>query len=189
MSGPVVLIDASVLYSAPVRDLLMHLAIAGLFQPRWSDRIHEEWIEGVLRQRPDLERKKLQRTRRLMNRYVRSGLVEGFEHLISELRLPDQNDRHVLAAAIHSRAVFLLTFNLRDFPEKVLSRHGILPSHPDDFLSNLLYLHPKVVTDAVKLQRSDLKNPPYSVSEFLETLEKAGLPKTSADLSKQKELL
>ena len=48
-SSFVVVFDACVLYPAPVRDLLMHLSVTGLFRARWTDRIHEEWIEAVLR--------------------------------------------------------------------------------------------------------------------------------------------
>ena len=35
-------IDACVLYSAPVRDLLIRLAQAGLIQARWTAEIHDE---------------------------------------------------------------------------------------------------------------------------------------------------
>jgi hypothetical protein len=36
--------DACVLYPAPLRDLLLHLALTYLFRARWTGRIHEEWI-------------------------------------------------------------------------------------------------------------------------------------------------
>jgi hypothetical protein len=35
------LLDANVLYPARMRDLLIRLAIAGLYQARWSERIPE----------------------------------------------------------------------------------------------------------------------------------------------------
>ena len=38
-----VVYDACVLYPAPLRDLLMHLALADLYRARWSDMIHDEW--------------------------------------------------------------------------------------------------------------------------------------------------
>jgi len=70
----IVLYDACVLYSAPLRDLLMHLALTDLFQAKWSARIHEEWIRNVLTNRPDLSRAQLERTRMLIG-YTRSGCV------------------------------------------------------------------------------------------------------------------
>lgn len=59
--------DACVLYPAPLRDLLMHLALTDLFRAKWTDAIHEEWMRSVLRDRSDLKREQLQRTRDLMN--------------------------------------------------------------------------------------------------------------------------
>ena len=58
--------DACVLYSAPLRDLLLHLAGIGLVCPRWTDQIHEEWTRNLLANRPDLARAQLERTRAFM---------------------------------------------------------------------------------------------------------------------------
>jgi hypothetical protein len=46
--------DSCVLYPAPLRDLLVRLARAGLFRARWTDTIHDEWIRNVLENRPDI---------------------------------------------------------------------------------------------------------------------------------------
>jgi hypothetical protein len=72
-----VVYDACVLYPAPLRDLLMRLALTDLFRARWTDRIHDEWIRTVLAQRPDLKPEDLERTRSLMNAHVRDCLVTG----------------------------------------------------------------------------------------------------------------
>ena len=47
-----VVYDACVLYPAPLRDLLMRLALADVCRARWSDTIHDEWMRNLLRQRP-----------------------------------------------------------------------------------------------------------------------------------------
>ena len=70
MARFVALLDACVLYPAPLRDLLMRLALAELFQAKWSAKIHEEWIRNVLLSRPDLTREKLEKTRSLMDSYA-----------------------------------------------------------------------------------------------------------------------
>jgi hypothetical protein len=57
-----VLFDACVLYPAPLRDLLIELASNGMFRGRWTDRIHDEWIRNLLKNRPDLTRGQLERT-------------------------------------------------------------------------------------------------------------------------------
>jgi hypothetical protein len=103
----VVVCDANVLYAAPVRDVLMHLALAPLVEARWTHLIQAQWLRNVLQNRVDLERSKLERTQELMNAAVPNALVIGFEHLIETLQPPDGDDRHVLAAAIQTRATII----------------------------------------------------------------------------------
>jgi hypothetical protein len=100
-------LDASVLYPAPLRDLLLELAVSDLYRAKWSDAVHEEWITAVLENRPDLTRAQLERTRDLMNAHARDALVTDFEQLIDILELPDPDDRHVLAAAIRAVQILL----------------------------------------------------------------------------------
>ena len=51
---PTAIIDACILYSAPIRDLIVRLAQAGLIQARWTDEIHDEWMRNVLKNNPKL---------------------------------------------------------------------------------------------------------------------------------------
>jgi predicted nucleic acid-binding protein len=134
VSGFTAFFDASVLYPSELRNLLMHLALTGLFRAKWSATVHEEWIGALLRRRPDLSREKLERTRMLMDLHATDALVTGYEDLIEGLRLPDPDDRHVLAAAIRARADVIVTANLRDFPPSTLGQFGIEPQHPDEFI-------------------------------------------------------
>ena len=75
VSNFTVLYDACVLYPAPLRDLLMHVAVTDLYRAKWTDAIHDEWTRNVLKDRPDLKPEQLQRTRELMNSHVRDCLV------------------------------------------------------------------------------------------------------------------
>ncbi len=52
-------LDASVLYPAPLRDLLLELAVSDLYRAKWSDAVHDEWINALLRTRSDLTRGRL----------------------------------------------------------------------------------------------------------------------------------
>ena len=170
--------DASVLYPAALRNLLMHLALTGLFRARWSAAVHDEWIGALLRRRSDLSRERLERTRMLMDLHAADALVTGYEDLIEDLRLPDPDDRHVLAAAIRGRADLIVTTNLRDFPANVLGQFGIEPQHPDEFVLSLLGLAPDLVTGAARDHRESLKNPPVTIEQYLETLAVQGLTRT-----------
>jgi predicted nucleic acid-binding protein len=174
-----VVYDACVLYPAPLRDLLMRLALTDLYRARWSNQIHDEWINAVLRNRPDLSRAQLERTRSLMNAHVRDALVDGHQSLIPALELPDPDDRHVLAAAIKCGADLILTFNLDDFPEQALSIYGLGAGHPDFFLVDQLNLDAERVCMAMRQHRASLKNPPKTVEEYLVTLEEQGLSRFS----------
>lgn len=42
MSAYTALLDANVLYPAPVRDLLLQLAVTDLYKAKWSADIHRE---------------------------------------------------------------------------------------------------------------------------------------------------
>lgn len=150
----------------------------GLFQARWSAEIHREWMSNVLINRPDLSPDRLERTRALMDANVEDCLVYGYEDLIPGLTLPDPDDRHVLAAAIHAQASVIVTFNLRDFPQSTLMRYGINVQHPDDFLSLLIENAPEAVCAAAEEHRQSLVNPPKTREQYLETLRKQGLDQT-----------
>ena len=178
MAGFSAFYDANVLYPAELRNLLMHLAVTGLFRAKWSADVHEEWISSLLKNRHDLTRDKLEHTRMLMDKHAVDALVTGYEDLIPGLQLPDPNDRHVLAAAIRGQANVIVTMNLRDFPSDVLAPLGIEAQHPDEFILHLLDLAPGAVVAAAENHRQSLKNPPKTVSEYLETLERQGLTQT-----------
>lgn len=115
MARLVAVLDANVLHPARPRDLLLRLAIAGTFQPRWTATILAECVGSIAADRPDLTAEQLDRTRHLMGVAVPDALVEGYEDLIDQLELPDPDDRHVLAAAMAAGADLLVTWNLADF--------------------------------------------------------------------------
>lgn len=182
-------LDACVLYSAPLRDFFLQLAHSGLFHARWTDRINDEWIGALLARRPDLKISQLERTRALMGAHVGDSLVEGYENLIEGLHLPDADDRHVLAAAIHCHADTIITFNISDFPQQNLDPHGIEIVHPDTFVTTLIERSPAAVCEVAKIHRARLRRPPKSVDEYLDTLARQNLMKTVELLRKSRELI
>ena len=89
-----VVLDACVLYPAPLRDLLLSLAQAGLYHARWSDDIHDEWMRNLLRDRSDLTPDQIARTRDLMNQSIPDSNVSNYGALIATISLPDPTDSH-----------------------------------------------------------------------------------------------
>lgn len=188
MAVVTVLYDTCVLYPAPLRDLLMWLALTGMFRAKWTDRIHDEWIRAVLRHRPELKAN-LERTRAMMNVHVRDCLVTGYEAIVETLTLPDPDDRHVLAAAITAKANLIVTKNLNDFPAGRLAPFRIEARHPDAFVLNLFDLEEATALAAVAEHRASLQNPPKSVGEYLDTLLAQDLPETVAYLRQRQALI
>lgn len=176
MAAYTVILDACVMYPAPLRSYLMYLAQTGLYRARWTENIHDEWTRNLLINRPDLSAEKLQRTRELMNQHIPDCLVEGFESLIDGIVLPDEDDRHVVAAAVKGQAEGIITFNLKDFPNDALSPLGLTAIHPDEFLSDMFELDPSKSVLAAQNQRRSLRNPKMSVDEYLEVLQRQKLP-------------
>lgn len=179
-----VVLDACVLYSAPLRDFMMHLSLLDVIEARWTDLIHEEWIRSVLRARPDLDRERLERTRRLMDENTRDSLVTGFEHLIPKLRLPDADDRHVLAAAIHCEADAIATFNLKDFSVKTARRYGVRVITPDELVSSVSDEFEEKICLAFRRQLQSLKNPPLRREDLLQIFSNIGLKRTAEGLQR-----
>lgn len=178
MNSFTVVFDANVLYPAPLRDLLVRLAMTGLFRARWTDRIHEEWMRNLLKNRPDITPTQLERTRLLMDSNCHDCLVTNYEELIDHLQLPDEDDRHVLAAAIRCGADAIITHNIKDFPDTELAKYGIEAIHPDDFVINNIDLNIAKVLEAVRKHRASLKNPIVDVDTYFDTLLRQGLPQT-----------
>jgi hypothetical protein len=145
---------------------------------RKDTEVHDEWIRNLLKNRPDITREKLERTRRLMDQAAPDALVTGYQSLIESLELPDRDDRHVLAAAIRCGASVIVTLNLSDFPGHVLANFRIEAQHPDAFVLALLETSPDLVLQAARTHRASLKNPPKTQEEYLAELDGQGLTKS-----------
>lgn len=178
----VVVYDACVLYSAPLRDLLVRLANTGIVRARWSERILDECFRSILTNRPDLQPDALNRTRALMTQAVPDCFVTGFEALIDGLQLPDADDRHVLAAAIRTGAQAIVTFNISDFPDDQLAPYNVEAKHPDEFVLDVVDLAPGVVSTVVIQQAASLQKPPRTAGDLLEILRDQGLVRSVAKL-------
>ncbi len=62
MSGFVAVLDACVLYPAALGDLFLSLGAAGIYRPKWSQMIHDEWVTSLLANRKDLDPERLRKT-------------------------------------------------------------------------------------------------------------------------------
>ncbi|MER7431453.1 PIN domain-containing protein [Nonomuraea rubra] len=178
----VVIYDANVLYGNTLRDLLIRLAMTGRVQARWTNSILDEMQRNLAANRPDIPAEKLDKLRSLMNSAVRDCLVEGYEPLIEGLKLPDADDRHVLAAAIKVGARVIVTSNLKDFPADYVTPWDIEVKSPDDFVLDQIDLDGRVVWACVQQIADSRISPPETVDDVLDALEAAGLVEAVAAL-------
>jgi hypothetical protein len=177
-----VVCDANVFYSIVTTDLILSLGVAELFRPRWTQQIHQEWMRNLLTNRPDLDPARIARRRQQMDAAIDDCLIEGYEYLMPELHLPDNNDCHVLAAAIHAQAQVILTYNHRHFPPQVLAPHGLTAQHPDEFLTAVAARSSEEVCDTIEEMRARKTRPSLSQVEILRILENQKLPQFVAAL-------
>lgn len=183
------LLDANVLYSSFTRDLLLSLFAEKLYEAKWTDEINDEWVRHLLANRSEIKPDSLKRTIGLMNGIRPNPLVGDYKHLIEKLELPDKDDRHVLAAAIASGCKKILTWNLKDFPERFLNEFGIAAENPDRFLAALINDNPAPVVAVFRSVRLRQKKPPMEIAAFFQRLQKNNLTQTIAALARYHDLL
>ncbi len=171
----IAVLDACVIYPPSLRDVLMWLAVVKVYEPCWTEAIHDEWMRSVLADRPEVNAEQLERTRRLMDQTSPKCLVQNYERHIPALALPDENDRHVLAAAIEANASVIVTCNLKDFPRRVLSDFGVHALSPDAFMEALFIQNRPRFLRGIRRHRASLKNPHKTADEYLSTLRTQGL--------------
>ena len=181
--APSAFLDASALYPALLRNILMRCAMLDLFEAHWSAQVQDEWTRSLLRDRPDLSRAAIERTRRQMEEHILDANVADYDHLIDTVVLPDANDRHVLAAAIHCGADVIVTENLRDFPAAALSAHQIQAQHPDVFLLGLIGDDPERVMAALRQLLDAFQRPRMTGGELLAAMSRQGLRATAQALA------
>ncbi|SLN19136.1 RSP_2648 family PIN domain-containing protein [Pseudooctadecabacter jejudonensis] len=128
-----VLIDACVLYPTVMREVVLGVAEQGLFEPRWSPRVLEEWARAARKIGPEGETIARGEIAALSARFPKA-LVEVPLGAEARLWLPDENDIHVLAAAIGASCDAIMTVNTKDFPKNILAEEGLDRVEPDGFL-------------------------------------------------------
>ncbi|MFT4215161.1 MAG: PIN domain-containing protein [Microbacterium sp.] len=178
----VVLADANVLYSRVLRDYLLYAATQGVLEIRWSAAILAEVVEHLAENIGGFDAAAGARLVAAMNGAFPAAEVEpdsDAEAAVADLPLPDEDDRHVLAAAVAVDADVLCTDNLRDFPADAMAEVGIRLMSADDLLSLLVTEFPDGMLAAHRLAVSRL--PGATDDSTLAALRRAGAP-NAADL-------
>ena len=178
------LLDACVLASPLKRNLLLSLAEAAFFRPRWSGRIMGETERAIEKLMTDKGFENptadAARARGAMERAFEDAMVTGFEHLEAGFGdLPDAGDRHVLAAAVKTRASIIVTDNLRHFPDALLRPLDLEAKDADAFIADTIDLRVAQAVPALRRMRERFKRPEKTPEVLLLDMEKIGLTLTA----------
>ena len=170
------LLDACVLYPTVMREVLIGAAKAGLYAPLWSPRILEEWARAAAKLGPEQEvfaRGEIT----LLNAAFPKASVTPREGDMARLWLPDENDIHVLAAAIAGGADVLVTMNNADFPRHTLAEEGLRRVTPDAVLRDMFDQAPATIAEVVDRVRAEAQRLSGQDWPMRKLMRKARLPR------------
>lgn len=170
-------LDTNVIFPVVIRDLLFWFAFYDLYTPKWSSNIFDEWKDVMIR-KGVTEAEATKRVNKA-NLAFPEALVQNYESLIEKLELPDEKDRHVLAAAIKTNANVIITNNLKDFPRTYLDTFGLKAISVDDFLTDIIDLNHDIAIKAFKELVLNKKNPELDEFQVLESFRRNGLFETA----------
>jgi predicted nucleic acid-binding protein len=163
-------LDACILFSAPIRDTLLRATAEGIYRAYWTEDILEE-VERNLVLSGRISEPQARHLVATLKTIFPDAMVSNHLDLIGAMT-NDPKDRHVLAAAIASGSQVIVTDNLRDFPEEALGQYDIEAQSADEFLSSLFDQAPDTMARIVMEQAADLRKPAMTVSELLAILER-----------------
>lgn len=177
------LIDACALAGALKRNLLLTLAEAEFFRLRWSEIILDETesaIVAMLRAKGFTDAtERAARSRRAMVAAFEEACVDDVGSMMGSVPdLPDANDRHVVAAALKTRASIIVTDNLKDFPPRILAPLNLEARSADAFIADTIALDPGRAVAAIRRMRERFRKPEKTPEILLLDMEAAGLTET-----------
>ena len=179
------MLDTNVIYPIEIRDIIFWFAHYNMFTLKWSDHIFDEWVAVMRRKNiSDSEiRKRISNAREAFP----DANVENYHGLMDMINLPDEKDKHVLAAAIKANADIIVTNNLKHFPKKYLSQFGIEVKSADEFLSDIIDLNLKLAVQVFKELVLNRRNPDLDEFQVLTSMRRNGLTDTANFLHSQLE--
>lgn len=176
------LLDTCVIYPTVMREMLLGVAAAGVFEPYWSVRIIEEWQRAAVKLGPDGVAQAEAEAAMLRARWPKAEIAASLG-LEARLWLPDPADVHVLAVAISGSTDGIITLNKKDFPQNILSEEGLSRFEPDGFLHGVWSAQPELVqgvADGVLQTANRISGDKWTMRSLMK---KARLPRLGKALS------
>lgn len=176
-----VVLDTCVLFPNYLRDTLLRLAEAELYEPLWSADILEELRRNISARLDPARAKQLVEA---MAGAFPDSAVAGYAALVPAMT-NDEKDRHVLAAAVRGQAHAVVTLNVKDFPPEAANPYEIEVLRPDDFLLDMLDLAPVDVHAVLRSQTERYRREPRDLHGLLDRLDAGGAPQFAAEFRRR----
>jgi hypothetical protein len=172
------LLDTNVLWPSLQRDVLLSLAVEDIYRPLWSSAALDELAFHEARKlcqrgiRSETAEARAARLIAAMRQAFADSDVAGWEGLEGTFDLPDENDEHVLAAAVRGGAGALVTHNVTDFPTEQLPL-GLELQSPPDFAHHAVSVQPAAATSAIHAvsARTGIHGPSLTIERILTILD------------------
>lgn len=174
-------LDACVLFPTVLREILLGVAQAGVYEPLFSERILQEWVRATAKLGPVAQMQAEGEALLTRTQFPRA-MVREQPGLQARLMLPDPDDLHVLAIAIAGHADCIVTFNAQDFPRHVLAAEGLERRDPDGFLWQLWSDEPEAVAGVVARVHATAERMAGQPIPLKSLLKRAQLPKLAKAL-------
>ncbi|MDR0593001.1 MAG: PIN domain-containing protein [Bifidobacteriaceae bacterium] len=179
---PRVFLDACVLVPITLTNVLLTAAEHGLITPFWSWEVTEEAVAAIREINPHRPEAQIRRRFGAMSTAFPDSVVQGDLVVLGDLRLPDPDDLHVVAASVAANADLIVTNNTVDFPAEVLMGVGLRAATPDELLNSLLANSPETTLTVVREATHALTRPPIALDDVLSTLERCWAARFVAEL-------
>jgi len=141
-------LDACVLVPMALCDFLLRLAEEpAMYRPQWSEQILTEMTNALRTKLHRSEAEAAWRREQMTQAFPEAMVPVPSELLRAAECIPDEDDRHVLAAAIMAGADTIVTQNTKHFPKSCLDQYGVLCQTADDFLIHQYHLSPQLILD------------------------------------------
>jgi len=125
---------------------------------RWNTLLQPNW---------DTQRHRRRRVQAMREAFPEAAVNFPKSLIHSCEGIPDPDDRHVVAAAIHCHSHAIITANLKHFPKDCLGAHDILVQSPDDFLKHQFHLNGDRMLEVLDIQASAIGKERGEILELL----------------------
>ncbi|MEV8371278.1 PIN domain-containing protein [Kribbella sp. NPDC056861] len=159
-------LDANIVRGQLTTDIMLSLAAERLYRPKWSPEVQ---AEAVRNKPPGVSEQAVSGRFAQMNKVFAAANTTGYEGLTPQMRA-DEKDKHVLAAAVHSKADVLVTENTKDFDPPTSGPHAMKVERTSEFLTRVLEDNPDKVVKALQKMVDRNRWAPQTMPELIDKM-------------------